>query len=89
MTVQYFPDGQLGGARELVELVQTGTIDFTKVSGGLMESFALVYGVFSMPYLFNSQEHFDNVMDDAGIMQPIYETTKDRGIVLMGIGSVA
>ena len=81
ITVQYFPDSQLGGERELVELVQAGTIDFTKVSGGLMESFAPVYGVFSMPYLFNNQEHFYNVMDDAEIMQPIYETTKDRGIV--------
>ena len=81
ITVQYFPDSQLGGERELVELVQAGTIDFTKVSGGLMESFAPVYGVFSMPYLFNSEEHFYKAMDDAQIMQPIYETTKDRGIV--------
>ena len=34
-----------------------------------------------MPYLFNSEEHFYKAMDDAQIMQPIYETTKDRGIV--------
>ena len=81
ITVQYFPDSQLGGERELVELVQAGTIDFTKVSGGLMESFSPVYGTFSMPYLFNSEEHFYKVMDNAGIMQPIYESTKDRGIV--------
>ena len=29
VTVQYFPDGQLGGERELVELVKAGTIDLT------------------------------------------------------------
>ncbi|EPX75503.1 TRAP-type C4-dicarboxylate transport system, periplasmic component [Salipiger mucosus DSM 16094] len=81
VTVQYFPDSQLGGERELVELVQAGTIDMTKVSGGLMESFAPVYGVFSMPYLFDSEGHFYNVMDSAEVMQPIYEATEGQGMV--------
>lgn len=79
--VQYFPDGQLGGEREIVELVQAGTIDITKVSSGLMESFAPVYGVFSMPYLFDSEEHFYKVMDNREIMQPVYDATRDMGIV--------
>ena len=81
VTVQYFPDGQLGGERELVELVKAGTIDLTKVSAGLMESFAPVYGVFSMPYLFDSEAHFYQAMDDAAIMQPIYDSTKSQGFV--------
>jgi tripartite ATP-independent transporter DctP family solute receptor len=81
VTVQYFPDGQLGGERELVELVKAGTIDMTKVSSGLMESFAPIYGVFSMPYLFDSQEHFYAVMDNPEIMQPIYNSTKEDGFV--------
>lgn len=79
--VMYFPDSQLGGERELVELVQAGTIDITKVSSGLMESFAPVYGVFSMPYLFDGEEHFYQVMDDAEIMQPVYDATRGQGIV--------
>ncbi|NBB02803.1 hypothetical protein GVK48_22055, partial [Salmonella enterica subsp. houtenae serovar 43:z4,z32:-] len=54
--VQYFPDGQLGGERELVELTQVGVVDITKVSSGLMESFSPEYGVFSLPYLFATVE---------------------------------
>ncbi|MFV0333068.1 MAG: TRAP transporter substrate-binding protein [Tropicimonas sp.] len=81
VTVQYFPDSQLGGERELVELVKAGTIDMTKVSGGLMESFAPVYGVFSLPYLFDSEEHYYKVLDNAEIMQPIYNATDDGGFV--------
>jgi tripartite ATP-independent transporter DctP family solute receptor len=81
VTVQFFPDSQLGGERELVELVKAGTIDMTKVSAGLMESFSPVYGIFSMPYLFDSEEHFYKVMDDPEIMQPIYDSTKDAGFV--------
>ncbi len=34
ISVTYFPDSQLGGEGELVELLQTGAIDMTKVSGG-------------------------------------------------------
>ena len=56
--VIYFPDGQLGGERELVELTQVGVVDITKVSSGLMESFSPLYGVFSLPYLFASKEEY-------------------------------
>ncbi|WP_176086524.1 TRAP transporter substrate-binding protein [Martelella sp. HB161492] len=81
LTVEYFPDGQLGGERELVEMVQSGLLDMTKVSGGLMESFSPVYGVFSMPYLFDNQDHFYKAMDDAAIMDPIYQSTASQGML--------
>lgn len=79
--ILYFPDSQLGGERELVELTQTGAIDITKVSGGLLESFSSLYGVFSTPYLFDDEQHFYQVMDDPDIMQPIYRSTQPIGIV--------
>ncbi|SJZ84970.1 TRAP transporter substrate-binding protein [Consotaella salsifontis] len=81
VTVSYFPDSQLGGERELVEMVQSGLLDMTKVSGGLMESFSPVYGVFSLPYLFDDQDHYYKVMDDPKIMEPIYQSTADRGMI--------
>lgn len=81
VTVTYFPDGQLGGERELVEMVQAGSLDMTKVSGGLLESFTPVYGVFPMPYLFDNEEHFYAAMDNADIMGPIYEASRDTGFV--------
>ena len=81
VTVQFFPDGQLGGERELVEMVKGGLLDMTKVSAGLMESFAPVYGVFSMPYLFDNEAHFYRAMDDAAIMEPVYQATADQGFV--------
>lgn len=79
VTVQFFPDGQLGGEREMVEMVQGGALDVTKVSAGLLESFAPIYGVFPMPYLFDDQDHFYRVMDDAAIMGPVYSATADLG----------
>jgi tripartite ATP-independent transporter DctP family solute receptor len=82
--VLWFPDGQLGGERELVELAQVGVVDITKVSSGLLESFSPYYGVFSLPYLFNSKAHFYAVMDNPNIMRPVYESTAPQGFT--GIG---
>lgn len=81
VTVTYFPDSQLGSERELVEMVQAGVLDMTKVSGGLLESFSPIYGIFSVPYLFDSQEHFYRVMDDPAIVDPIFQSTAERWIV--------
>lgn len=77
--VKYFPDGQLGGERELIELTQSGAIDFTKVSASALESFSKVYSIFSVPYLFNGEQHFFDVMENEAIMQPIYQSITDLG----------
>ncbi|TGG93496.1 TRAP transporter substrate-binding protein [Natronospirillum operosum] len=84
VTVNIYPDSQLGGERELVELMQAGAVDITKVSAGLMDSFSSIYGVFSMPYLFDDTEHFYRVMDDPEIVGPVFESTADQGFVAMG-----
>lgn len=81
LKIKFFPNSQLGGEKELVELLKIGGIDFTKVSGGLLESFVPVYGVFSMPYLFDSQEHYYKALDSDEIMKPIYETSQTDGFV--------
>lgn len=77
--VEYFPDGQLGGERELIELTQTGAIDFTKVSASALESFSKDYAIFSLPYLFDDEAHFFAVMEDQQIMDTVYQSTKDLG----------
>ncbi|MFM2484901.1 TRAP transporter substrate-binding protein [Celerinatantimonas yamalensis] len=79
LTIQYYPDSQLGGERELVEMTQVGAIDLTKVSSGLLESFSPLYGVFSLPYLFSSQANFYHVMDDPEIMNQVYQSTAGQG----------
>lgn len=82
--VIYFPDAQLGGERELVELTQVGVVDITKVSSGLMESFSPAYGVFSLPYLFADVEEYYKVMDNPAVMEPVYQSTAPQGFI--GIG---
>ncbi|KAF1297469.1 hypothetical protein BAU15_07070 [Enterococcus sp. JM4C] len=79
--IEYFPDGQLGGETELIELTQTGGIDFTKVSGSALESFSKDYSIFSVPYIFDNEEHFFKVMEDKDIMDGIYRSTEELGFI--------
>ena len=79
--IGYYPDAQLGGETELIELTQTGAIDFTKVSGSALESFSKDYSIFGIPYLFDDEEHFFRVMENEKIMNEIYQSTEELGFV--------
>jgi tripartite ATP-independent transporter DctP family solute receptor len=63
MRLDIYPSGQLGAERELVELVQIGSLDITKVSASPLEAFLPVMKVFSLPYVFRSREHAIRVLD--------------------------
>jgi tripartite ATP-independent transporter DctP family solute receptor len=80
VVVEYYPDSQLGGERELIELTQTGAVQITKVSGAALESFSDKYSIFGLPYLFDDEDHFYEVMD-SDIVQPIYQSTESLGFV--------
>ena len=57
MTIDVYPSEQLGSERESIEMVQLGSIDMTKTSAAVLESFEPSYSVFSLPYLFRNEEH--------------------------------
>lgn len=63
LTMEIYPSGQLGAERELLELLQIGSVDMTKVSSAVMEGFAPEYKVFGLPYLFQNREHAFRVLD--------------------------
>lgn len=63
MKVKIFPDAQLGSEREVLELLQIGSISMTKVSAATMANFAPEYKVLGIPYLFRDRDHFFNVLE--------------------------
>jgi len=63
MRIEIYPSEQLGSERELLELLQVGSLDITKVSSAVMEGFSDPYKVFGLPYLFRSDAHRYAVMD--------------------------
>ena len=78
--VLIFPNGQLGGEREITELMQAGAIDIIKTNAGPMESFAQEYSVLSLPYLFRDIHHNLRVLKSY-IGESILNATIDRGFI--------
>lgn len=77
--VQIFPNEILGATQRAIELTQTGAIDFVVAGTANLETFADVYEIFSMPYLFDSPEVYKVVMGDEEMMNGIYESTDRAG----------
>ena len=63
LAIKIFPDGQLGTDREVLELLQIGSIAMTKVSAAAMANFAPEYKVMGVPYLFRDKTHLFNVLE--------------------------
>jgi len=63
MRVDIHPSGQLGEERELIEMLQIGSLAMTKVSASPLESFVPEMTVFSIPYVFRDHEHLWQVLD--------------------------
>lgn len=57
LKVKVFPDAQLGSERELLELLQIGSVAATKVSAATLSNFVPEYNLFGIPYLFRDTEH--------------------------------
>ena len=57
LQIKVFPDGQLGSEREVLELLQIGSIAITKVSASALSNFAPEYQVTVVPYLFRDDAH--------------------------------
>jgi tripartite ATP-independent transporter DctP family solute receptor len=57
MRIDIYPSGQLGGERDLIELLQIGSLAMTKVSTAPLEAFVPEMKIFGIPYVFMSDEH--------------------------------
>lgn len=74
LTVKIFPDSQLGSEREILELLQIGSVAITKVSSATLSNFVPEYNVLSIPYLFRNKEHQFSVLEG-----PIGKSILEKG----------
>lgn len=77
--VQIFPNELLGASVKAIELVQTGAIDYAVASTGNLETFDDIYKIFSIPYLFKSEESYHMVMENTELMNGIFKSTDKSG----------
>lgn len=77
--IEVFPSELLGSQTDMVQLTQTGAIDFCVASNSILETFSEQYGLFNLPYLFSSSEAYHEIMDTEEITKPIFTSTKRAG----------
>ncbi len=63
LAVEVYPNSQLGSEREILELIQIGSLHMTKVSAATLENFAPKSKVLGLPYLFKNRAHAFRVLD--------------------------
>ncbi len=83
MLIDIYPSGQLGSERELIELLQIGSLSMTKVSASPLEGFVPAMKIFNIPYLFRDAGHFQRVLDSEIGKQLLREPISAR---LLGLG---
>lgn len=73
ISVKLFPGSQLGGDVEVVAGVQGGTIDFTSMNSGILQSQVKEFALVDFPFLFDTPKEADAVMDG-----PVGKTLADK-----------
>lgn len=63
MTVKVFSAGVLGGDVQALSAVQGGTIDFTVMNSGILQTQVKEFAIFDFPFLFLSGKQADAVLD--------------------------
>jgi len=63
VTIQVFPNQQLGNERDMIEGMQLGTIDLAVINTPLLASFDSRYQIFDMPFMFNDWAHVSRVVN--------------------------
>ena len=81
VTVQIFPDGQLGDEGPIADGVGSGSIDFGL--GGVVDAIDARLNVVTLPFLFKDAKAVHAVLDGP-IGQELFKLGGDRGFIVVG-----
>lgn len=79
ITVEIYPNGQLGGEREMVEAIQLGNLTMAFPSSAVLVAFSPSMAVWDLPYLFKDHATAHRVLDGE-VGQEILDSLSDKGI---------
>ncbi len=78
LNVKIYPQGQLGGERDITEGLQLGSVDFQATSIGVTGTFIPSLRILNLPFLFKGPKHWMAVMDGP-VGQQILEKAREQG----------
>ena len=83
LTVDVFPAMQLGGAKENVDAVRSGTLAITWVGAAFLSRIVPELEAVSLPFVFTNRESAFRVIDGP-VGQAIDKKLQDKGFVSLG-----
>src|SRR6266446_1892212 len=63
LTLQMYPQMQLGGEKEMIEQAQVGALQIARVSVGALGPVVDDLNVFNLPFIFRDETHMRKVID--------------------------
>ena len=77
--VEIYPEGELGGEREMLEQVLLGELTMIAPASAPLDAVSKYMAVWDLPYLFNDRETAHKVLDGE-IGQEVLDSLSDKGI---------
>jgi tripartite ATP-independent transporter DctP family solute receptor len=78
LKVKIYPQGQLGGERDITEGLQLGSVDFQATSIGVTGTFIPALRILNLPFLFKGPKHWMAVMNGP-VGQLILGKSREQG----------
>jgi tripartite ATP-independent transporter DctP family solute receptor len=87
--IEVFPSAQLGDEKSVLEQVQLGAIDFTRINASPLAEFNDQFSALNLPYVFESDEHLWNFLEGETGKKLLtdLEQSKMRGLAYYDSGS--
>lgn len=83
MKVMVFASGTLGGDTQVISSLQGGTVDMTLVTPGLLTGIEKGFGLYGMPFLFQTSQEVDAVLDGE-VGQKLLDRLPPHGLIGLG-----
>lgn len=87
--IEVFPSAQLGDEKSVLEQVQLGAIEFTRINASPLAEFNKDFSVLGLPYVFDSEEHLWNFLESEKGTELLdgLEQSKMKGLAYYDSGS--
>lgn len=88
ITVNIYPNAQMGGDREQIEGVQEGSITMMACGSAAQANFVNSAIVFDIPFAFQSEEQMEKVFNDQAFLDALSSDYEKAGFHVMGVSSL-
>ncbi|WHH60903.1 TRAP transporter substrate-binding protein [Petroclostridium sp. X23] len=88
ITVENYPNGQLGGQRELLEALELGSLDMSYADLGMFANYDLAIGILDLPFIFDDIDHGQRALDsgvEAMIQKKIEQASKIKTLSIIPV----